>query len=232
MCQLNLYLIPKTVDKDYVLGLMEEYFKNELHECLDASDFFNDQMKDFNVFVSSCMRCNCGSILGVYQSQEPSSWEEIKQKSIEQEYQKCYLMKELLRSENFFKNFKNYKRKNGKTPHLSPEDERLNSAFFNLSFWYTGDIKNNNLEAIVEKIDKKFFEFREGYGKNEEAEFDCLKNFIGGVLKKTDEINILSFWQDGEPYVEIKNKEDISFNDLKIENLIFLNYNDLLTIRK
>lgn len=232
MCQLNLYLIPKTVGKDYVLGLMEEYFKDELHECFDSSEIFDNEMSEFNVFMSSRMRCNCGSILGAFQSQEQSSWEKMKERAIDEEYQKCSYMKELLHSENFFKEFKKSQRKNAKTRSLSPEDERLNSAFLDLRFWYLEDIKNKNLETALKKIDRKFSEFKEKYGKEEENEFDNLKKFIGGVLEKTDKMSLMAFWQDAEPYVEIKNKEDIGFDSLKIENLFFLKYNDLLTIRK
>ena len=41
----------------------------------------------------------------------------------------------------------------------------------------------------------------------------------------------MAFWQD-ETSFKVYNKKEINFDDMKIEDIVFLKYNTLLTIKK
>lgn len=65
----------------------------------------------------------------------------------------------------------------------------------------------------------------------QEAEYNNLLNFLDDILKQTDKVLLYSFWQSDEPIV-INQIKTISRKDLKIDDIAFLNYNDILIINK
>ena len=63
-----------------------------------------------------------------------------------------------------------------------------------------------------------------------EAEYKSLLAFIDAVLAKSGEIKLLTFWQDGLP-VRIDKRREVKRADLKIDDIVFLGYHELLTVR-
>ena len=49
------------------------------------------------------------------------------------------------------------------------------------------------------------------------------------ILEQSDEVKLLSFWQDENSPV-VKNEKFVMRSDLKIDDIIFLKDNELLTI--
>ena len=65
------------------------------------------------------------------------------------------------------------------------------------------------------------------------AEFNHLKFILKDVFKLTDEIKLFSFWQDGDTdYDNLEEVKTVSLNDLKIDDLVFLNFKQVITITK
>jgi hypothetical protein len=92
--------------------------------------------------------------------------------------------------------------------------------------------KNSDLEdsiyydiAVNERIisEYDFSDYNEKYIK--------LKNIYGELLNLVAEICIYPFWQDGKADV-INERRQVEFELLRIEDLVFLPYRNLLTIRK
>lgn len=249
MCQLNLYLIPKSVDKEFVFGLMNKYFKDESHEFAESEKVFENKLRDYNVFTSSIMNCNCNTVQGYYNSQTGNlPWGEFKQKMIDDEFQKCLDVKNTLIKENFYQEFETFCKKldslSSKTLKLAGKaqikasNERIeflnsNSEFLDIfQKLNVRDLKIKSKEQIIADIEQDFAKFKDNLGKDLEKEFDNIYNFIKDLLEKTNEISLLSFWQDGEEFVEVNNEKTVEFKNLKIEDLVYLNYNDVLVIKK
>ena len=93
---------------------------------------------------------------------------------------------------------------------------------------YTDDTKSTldftTIDNAIANVEKKTI-------GTQETEYVELKNFIDEILKHANEIKLYSFWQDGEP-LYIKNEKQVYQDELKIDNIIYLNYNELLTIEK
>lgn len=65
------------------------------------------------------------------------------------------------------------------------------------------------------------------------AEFNHLKFVLGDILKLTGEVKVFSFWQDEDTdYDNLEEKKVVSLKDLKIDDLVFLNFKEVITILK
>lgn len=62
-------------------------------------------------------------------------------------------------------------------------------------------------------------------------EYEEIKAFIKSVLKIVKEIKLFAFWQDGAT-ITVKCKKAIKYSDIKIDDIAFLKYNELLTVTR
>ena len=85
MCQLNLYIVPKKMNKEAVLNIMKDCFDYQEPECVTGENYL-PEVQDFNdVYISAGMGCNCGTVQTRYQGDsDGKTWIEIK-KEIAQE---------------------------------------------------------------------------------------------------------------------------------------------------
>lgn len=248
MCQLNLYIVPKSVDKDFVFSVMEKHFNGEKHECFEWNEVFENKFSDCNVYASSCMRCNCNTVQTYYSSErEALPWDKLKQKYISNELNRSLEMKKALDSPDFFEEFDTFNKKIDK---ISNRQKKLGSkaqkqaslelqelvnkhqALFNLTMHYNRQILNKDKEGVTTKIDQEFLEFKQEFGKETEKEYRVLSSFISDLLEKSNEVSLLSFWQDASPYVSVLGEKTVSLKNLTIEDIIYLNYHEVLTIKK
>lgn len=62
-------------------------------------------------------------------------------------------------------------------------------------------------------------------------EYNSLKDTYSEILEYSEEVCIYPFWQDGKT-IEIKNRRQVKFSNLDINDLIFLPYRTMLTINR
>lgn len=97
-------------------------------------------------------------------------------------------------------------------------EEKEDAEIFNY------EVPSNCIYDVIDRVKNED-------GNTIEKEYDEMKAFIAEVLKHTNEIKIFAFWQDGTDIV-VNNRKRITFDELKMEEIVFLKYNELLTITK
>ena len=246
MCQLNLYIVPKTVKKEKVLDLMKKYFCYDKPECVTEENLLYDVQDENNVYVSAGMGCNCGTVQGSFAEEDKKMpWIELKNAKIQAEQERIAKIKEMIEQEDFLE------RKNKFYQKL----EELNNARMSASgkdaeelLLETQKLIQENgliLETMtyeLQKIDddKAVITFNSNEDlqntqkrvcENFEKEFENIKAFVDEVLKEAEDVKLLSFWQDGD-LPKIESEEYVWQDEFKIEDVIYMKYNELLTIFK
>ena len=69
------------------------------------------------------------------------------------------------------------------------------------------------------------------------AEFNHLKFILSDILKLTDEVKLFSFWQNDakqecDYFNSIREVSCTTLNELSLDDLVFLNFKDVITIKK
>ena len=246
MCQLNLYIVPKTVKKEKVLDLMKKYFYYDKPECVTEENLLYEVQDENNVYVSAGMGCNCGTVQSSFAEEDKKMpWIELKNAKIQAEQERIAKIKELIEQEDFLE------RKNKFYQKL----EELNNARMGASGKDAEEllletqklIQENGL--ILETMTYEFQKIDDGkavitFNSNEdlqntqkrvcenfEKEFENIKAFVDEVLKEAEDVKLLSFWQDGD-LPKIESEEYVWQDEFKIEDVIYMKYNELLTIFK
>ena len=246
MCQLNLYIVPKTVKKEKVLDLMKKYFYYDKPECVTEENLLYEVQDENNVYVSAGMGCNCGTVQSSFAEEDKKMpWIELKNAKIQAEQERIAKIKELIEQEDFLE------RKNKFYQKL----EELNNARMSASGKDAEEllletqklIQENGL--ILETMTYEFQKIDDGkavitFNSNEdlqntqkrvcenfEKEFENIKAFVDEVLKEAEDVKLLSFWQDGD-LPKIESEEYVWQDEFKIEDVIYMKYNELLTIFK
>ena len=246
MCQLNLYIVPKTVKKEKVLDLMKKYFYYDKPECVTEENLLYEVQDENNVYVSAGMGCNCGTVQSSFAEEDKKMpWIELKNAKIQAEQERIAKIKELIEQEDFLE------RKNKFYQKL----EELNNARMSASgkdaeelLLETQKLVQENsliLETMtygLQKIDddKAVITFNSNDDlqntqkrvcENFEKEFENIKAFVDEILEDADEVKFLSFWQDGD-MPKVESEEYVWQDEFKIEDVIYMKYNELLTIFK
>lgn len=105
MCQLNLYFVPKTVDKDKAIEIFNNTFDTKICECVTDENIVKGY-KNYNVYICAGMRCNCGSVIGSLQDRKTyDSWEFVKEESIKAQLEEFNAIKDLLEQKDYKKKF-------------------------------------------------------------------------------------------------------------------------------
>lgn len=245
MCQLNLYIVPKNVNKEKVLELMKEYFYYKEPECVDEENLLPELSGDYSIYTSAGMGCNCGTVQARFQDSDKNvSWETLKSDLIKAELERLEKIKEIINSEDYEERKKNAfdtlekLNKEREKAGINEMDEivKKSQEFFqeNLlliqSSIYVAQEQNDGSSFIIKDIEEDIKNVSRQYD-NVENEFNSLKEFASEILKISDEVKFLSYWQDGDmPYIAYE--KDKVLKDLNIEDVIYLKYNELLTISK
>ncbi len=246
MCQLNLYIVPKTVKKEKVLELMKEYFYYDKPECVTEENLLYEVQDENDVYVSAGMGCNCGTVQGSFQEEDKTmSWQTLKESKIQAEKERIAKIKELIEQEDFLERknafYQKLEKLNIAQNGLSEKDREemiletqklikeegliLETMRFELR------TVENGQEIVIFDASKVPEDIERSVCGNVEQEFKNLKAFVDEILKETEEVKLLSFWQDGDlPKVEIE--EYVFQDEFKIEDVIYMKYNELLTIFK
>ena len=85
---------------------------------------------------------------------------------------------------------------------------------------------NDSIYFNIEEFEKEMNEYD---FSNFFDEFNSFKSICSEILKLSDEISIYPFWQD-EELLKIQNKRELTFENLNINDLVFLPYGNLLKI--
>lgn len=245
MCQLNLYIVPKTVKKEVVLEIMKDCFYYQNPECVSAENLLPEVQELFDVYVSAGMGCNCGTVQTCYQDGfDGKSWLEVKKEIMLEKIEKLNRIKLLLEREDYLEYKNNVLKKSQEIENRLKElrDEEYknvmkewqvffseNSLLYEAMMRYEKIKTENGKEIVYHNIDDDINNIEKIEFKNIENEYKDLVRFIDSILELTDEVKLLSFWQDENSPI-VKNEKFIMRSDLKIDDIIFLKYNELLTI--
>lgn len=82
----------------------------------------------------------------------------------------------------------------------------------------------NYIDYCLEELKNYLFDYLE-------KEYEKLVNVIKNILTITDEIKLFSCWQDNED-MKFINEREIHIGDLKIDDIVFLKYKELITIKR
>ena len=245
MCQLNLYIVPKTVKREVVLKIMKDCFSYQESECVSDENLL-PEVQDFgDVYVSAGMGCNCGTVQTRYQNNtDGKSWINVKKEISLEKIEKLNKIKILLEREDYleYKNKvleKSHELENKLKESKGEDYENVmkewqiffseNSLLYDAMMRYEKIKTENGKEVIYHNIDDEIKNIEKIEFGNIENEYEDLVRFIDAILEQADEVKLLSFWQDeNSPF--IKNEKYVMRSDLKIDDIIFLKDNELLTI--
>jgi len=247
MCQLNLYIIPKNVKQEKVFDLMKKYFYFQEPECITSENLLLDVQDDNHIYVSAGMRCNCGTIQSSYQNEDNTkSWKDLKLELINDEKEKLEKIRHILNREDYLTYKKQINNQldnllNKKQTSTRAEEEailkEIQKLFSENQLWFEASMKYEKQKVedgkiiVYHEIDEELKNVDNFISNNIENEFKNLKSFINEILKEADEMKLLSFWQDGNnPF--INNEKYVFQDELTIEDVIYLKYNELLTVFK
>ncbi len=245
MCQLNLYIVPKSVSKDKVLKLMQKYFVYDKPECVNDDNLLVEVQAENNIFVSAGMGCNCGTVQSSFQEEEAKlPWTEFKSFKIQEEKERISKIKALIGREDyleykadFYKKVEEFGKYVAQGDSASDEKVKEYQKFIKdneillhaMRFELHDTANGKEIVLFNENEDMQGNEEREL--ERTETEFDSLKGFVDEILKDADELKLLSFWQD-EYSPKLQSEEYVFQDEFKIEDIIYLKYNQLLTIFK
>jgi len=104
MCQLNVYCVPKSVDKDKVLALMQEKMGYSVAECIDEENLLPELKDKYSFYISGGMRCNCDSLPCKFQDKDEQlsfvdCWEDI----LSEQRNRLYRLRDLMEQKDYAK---------------------------------------------------------------------------------------------------------------------------------
>lgn len=269
MCQLNLYLVPKSVPEEEVINSIEKHVKG-----IAESKYIIDALANSYNFYCG-YGCDCHSYVSRLQDEEAGSFDEFKAKKKDEDIKKLARMKSLKESEDYQQRIDkfNYEKdavwarvESFTSPIEAYRDEQI-EMLTSLNLQEKEELEQLYLIAAKEKemFDEveSIKEYQAAYKvyqdymkanadlresarydieENEKLvaeydfgdyyeEFKNLRNIFAEVLKIADEICLYPFWMDEGP-MEIKGERQVDIEDLKIDDLVFLPYKNLLKINR
>lgn len=245
MCQLNLYIVPKSVKREIVLSIMKDCFCYQEPECVSSENLLVEVQDLNDVYTSAGMGCNCGTVQTYYQNGfDGKSWLEVKKQIISEKIEKLNKIKLLLERGDYldYKNSvleksheleKRLKEVSGEEYNDVMKEWQMffseNSLLFDAMLRYEKIKIKNGKELVYHDIDSEIDNIEKVEFDSIENEYEDLVRFVDSILDLAGEMKLLSFWQDENcPFV--KNEKYVMRSDLKIDDIIFLKDNELLTI--
>ena len=116
MCQLNLYCVPKNVDPQKVVNILNNCFGCTIAEHLGKNDYAVEGLEaTHNFFACAGMRCNCGSIISRFQDETNKlSWQELREQEINKEVERLTRIAQVMEQPNYKQLMNNYKKTQAK----------------------------------------------------------------------------------------------------------------------
>ena len=245
MCQLNLYIVSKDLNEDVVLEIMKNCFFYQNPECISGENLLPEVQDLYNVYTSAAMGCNCGSVQTYFQNRgEGETWLDVKKQIVTEKIARLNEIKSLIERPDYleYKNdvLKRASELEKKLKELKDDEyqEKLkewqlffseNSLLYEAMMKYEKHKEENGVGVVYHTIEEEILNIEKNEFGSIENDFDDLVKFVDAILEEIDEVKLLSFWQDeNSPYV--KNEKYVMRKDLKIDDIIFLKDNELLTI--
>lgn len=144
MCQLNLYCVPKTVEPETVIKVINNCFNTTFAEQITDSEFTDIYgLEDFNIYACSAMHCDCGSVISRFQDHERTlTWKQLQEELQNEELDKLYKIKNILEQPDYKERFKNYEKQQKL---LWAEVEKTNGNI--------GEIERKLTSAVLDRTD-------------------------------------------------------------------------------
>lgn len=100
----------------------------------------------------------------------------------------------------------------------------------NYTLEYKKDWWQENIDLAISKAEHECHD-------HTNAEFNHLKFVLNDIFKLTNEVKLFSIWQsdaktERDYFNSLKEVKTTTINDLTLEDLVFLNYKDVITIKK
>ena len=100
----------------------------------------------------------------------------------------------------------------------------------NYTLEFKKDWWQENIDMAINKAEANFHQ-------HVNAEFNHLKFILNDILKLTDEVKLFSFWQndakqESDYFNSINEVSSTTIDELSLDDLVFLNYKDVITIKK
>lgn len=248
MCQLNIYMLKNNVNDEDVSKCFE-YGKY----CQNISIQIDKLSEGYKSYCNNFFMCDCNSILcklkdkkGLYDSYE-DYFEKTKAEQLNQLYEiRDFLL--LPNSKETLEKFKNecelvfqktlnepLKNNGNQTFEVGPKMNEYQEFLAKNKFLWNANLyclEKNSDSIYPICIDDAIDKAKNASMQDITKEFDSLVKQIENMLKLSDDVKIFAYWQDGEPLHHIKEEKTVSFHELKIEDVVFLDYKQILTITK
>jgi len=218
-------MVPKNVAARDIINTFQKY-------NLDISEvpyYKIGGLEESYKFYSTNGHCDCGSTISKLQNENVNSFDRYKIKKKDEDIKKLNRMKKLKSSKDYEERAKAFQAKNDYLLELA---RNLNGKEYKSDYKDFEDFINENSDlndSIYTNIEEFEKEINEYNFNDFIYEFNNLKNICSEILKLADEICIFPFWQAGE-VIEIENKKEVTFENLSINDLVFLPYKNLLKV--
>lgn len=197
MCQLNLYMVPKSVPKEEVISIFE---KHNLYIIKDSYYKFNDLARNYE-FYSANSGCDCSSIISRLREENVSNFNAYKIRKKNEEIEKLNKMKRLKTSKEYDTKVKEFENQRDKlwdvlesfSKHIDDYETEEQEKIFKSNLKQEEQIK-----MIHEILYPKVNEMYKTLEKNKEYQ-NALKEYQNYIIKNTD----LNY----SIYYDIKEKE-------------------------
>lgn len=205
---LKLYKIKELLLSDDYNQQLENLLttKNELFTKLNN---FNNNIKELEVQLAD-----------LQVNPKPNLQDQIKIKQLTNEIKTA---KSNLDSDNHYNLVKSYYE-----DYIAKNELLLSSQNYTLE--HKKDWWQENIDLAISKAEHE-------YHDHTNAEFNHLKFILNDILKLTDEVKLFSFWQgdaerENNYFNSLTEVKTTTLNDLKLDDLVFLNYKDVVTITR
>lgn len=251
MCQLNLYIVKNEVNEKNMIDNLELSLGCGKAEKIVDDDLISDLMENFenyDCYTCASMGCNCGTVqCSLANHKNYKSYNEYFEAQKKEEKEMLVKVKDLLESPDYKEKLASY---NEEYEKLLNDCRELQGKVRFEDFQNSEQLKNfqkftkdnkfyfkstlYSLEKSKDSLNNNIYDAIESLENSPDMiqnEYNDLLKLIDWTLELTDEIILYSFWQDNSPLV-IESTKTVSRKDLKIEDVVFLSYHDILRITK
>ena len=249
MCQLNVYVVPKSVTEEQV----KKCFENINIVSNITQEFNIEALKKYN-FYSYTYTCNCGSLISRLAESEDAeqydSYSAYTKNECMEKLNKLYAIKALQQDPDYKKKFDEYFNERERlfmayleaSEHLTPDINEHDTPEYLAFSKYMEDnplLEDSSVYPLVPDEDFPFNtvdEEIEQVEKNlalidqESEEFKELKKTLSKLLQISPEVKIFAYWMSGNNPTILQKGQRIKLEELNELILAKLPYEKLLTI--
>lgn len=220
MCQINVYLVNKNVDISR-LGELEKIDVARNYLMYSNYNFYHD--KD---------HCNCGSFVSYFQN-------DMGELNLDEYCNKKITIlneiAELISQKSYKKEVKDFKKRLKKLEKNWKAEGGYKAAkkeYFKQN--YRDNLINISLNEFdnLGKINAEILKYKNKSFEYDLNEFDNIKKTLEKLLELTPRVGFFAFWQGDVNDLNLIKSRVIKFSDLKIDDLLALKYEHVITITK